>query len=88
MERRRFLGALTSASLGVALDGSLVKFARGKNTIQAAANSHASKTSGFPSELNNNFGARSVADGSCWRNVILPLERHGLHVICAPIRLA
>jgi pimeloyl-ACP methyl ester carboxylesterase len=27
------------------------------------------------------------ADGSCWRNVILPLERHGLHVICAPIPL-
>jgi pimeloyl-ACP methyl ester carboxylesterase len=25
------------------------------------------------------------ADGSCWRNVILPLERRGLHVICAPI---
>ena len=25
------------------------------------------------------------ADGSCWRNVILPLEHRGLHVICAPI---
>ena len=27
------------------------------------------------------------ADGSCWSNVILPLERRGLKVICAPIPL-
>jgi pimeloyl-ACP methyl ester carboxylesterase len=27
------------------------------------------------------------ADGSCWNNVILPLERHRLKVICAPIPL-
>jgi len=27
------------------------------------------------------------ADGSCWSNVILPLERQGLSVICAPIPL-
>jgi pimeloyl-ACP methyl ester carboxylesterase len=27
------------------------------------------------------------ADGSCWSNVILPLERHGLKVVCAPIPL-
>jgi pimeloyl-ACP methyl ester carboxylesterase len=27
------------------------------------------------------------ADGSCWTNVILPLEREGLQVICAPIPL-
>jgi pimeloyl-ACP methyl ester carboxylesterase len=27
------------------------------------------------------------ADGSCWSHVILPLERHGLKVICAPIPL-
>ena len=27
------------------------------------------------------------ADGSCWRDVILPLERQGLEVICAPIPL-
>ena len=25
------------------------------------------------------------ADGSCWSNVILPLQQRGLHVICAPI---
>jgi pimeloyl-ACP methyl ester carboxylesterase len=27
------------------------------------------------------------ADGSCWSNVILPLQRQGLNVICAPIPL-
>jgi pimeloyl-ACP methyl ester carboxylesterase len=27
------------------------------------------------------------ADGSCWSNVILPLQRNGLKVICAPIPL-
>jgi pimeloyl-ACP methyl ester carboxylesterase len=27
------------------------------------------------------------ADGSCWNNVILPLQRHGLKVICVPIPL-
>ena len=27
------------------------------------------------------------ADGSCWKDVILPLERHGLKVACAPIPL-
>jgi len=27
------------------------------------------------------------ADGSCWRDVLVPLERQGLKVICAPIPL-
>ena len=27
------------------------------------------------------------ADGSCWRNIILPLRQEGLKVICAPIPL-
>jgi len=27
------------------------------------------------------------ADGSCWQNVILPLDRLGLNVVCAPIPL-
>jgi len=27
------------------------------------------------------------ADGSCWSNIILPLQQHGLKVICAPIPL-
>ncbi|HTV59773.1 MAG TPA: alpha/beta hydrolase [Verrucomicrobiae bacterium] len=28
------------------------------------------------------------ADGYCWSNIVLPLERHGLNVICAPIPLS
>lgn len=27
------------------------------------------------------------ADGSCWHNVILPLQRRGLKITCAPIPL-
>src|ERR1700724_2928646 len=27
------------------------------------------------------------ADGSCWQNVVLPLHRLGLDVVCAPIPL-
>jgi hypothetical protein len=27
------------------------------------------------------------ADGSCWNDVILPLSREGLGIICAPIPL-
>src|SRR4029077_2572298 len=85
MERRRFLGALTAVSLGAALDGSFSKLARAQNTAQAAATSQGSKTSGFPPNSAVILVHGAWADGSCWRNVILPLERHGLHVICAPI---
>jgi len=87
MERRRFLGALTAASLGVALDGSLGKLARAQNTAQAAATSQPSKARGFPPNSTIVLVHGAWADGSCWRNVILPLERRGLHVICAPIPL-
>ena len=87
MERRRFLGALTAASLGVALDGSLAKFARAQNILQAAANSHSSKNGEFPKNSTIILVHGAWADGSCWRNVILPLERSGLHVMCAPIPL-
>jgi pimeloyl-ACP methyl ester carboxylesterase len=87
MERRRFLGALTAASLGVALDDSLAKFARAQNTPQAAANSHSSKMGEFQENSTIILVHGAWADGSCWRNVILPLERSGLHVICAPIPL-
>jgi pimeloyl-ACP methyl ester carboxylesterase len=85
MERRKFLGSLTAASLGAALDGSLVKLARAQNTEQARANSQASKTSAFPPNSAIILVHGAWADGSCWRNVILPLQRHGLHIICAPI---
>src|SRR5208282_4696788 len=85
MKRRSFLGVLTAASLGAALDGSLTKLARAQNTAQAATTSQSSKTSGFPPDSTIVLVHGAWADGSCWRNVILPLERRGLHVICAPI---
>jgi pimeloyl-ACP methyl ester carboxylesterase len=85
MERRRFLGALTAASLGVALDVSLTKLAGAQNTAQAASDLQASKTSRFPPNSTIVLVHGAWADGSCWRNVILPLEQRGLRVICAPI---
>jgi pimeloyl-ACP methyl ester carboxylesterase len=85
MERRRFLGALTGASPSVALDSSLTKFARAQNTAQAAAGHQSSKTSALPPNSTIILVHGAWADGSCWRNVILPLQRRGLHVICAPI---
>src|ERR1700691_2500889 len=87
MQRRRFLGAFTAASLGIALDASLSKFAQAQSTAPAAAKSQSSKTSEFPSNSSIILVHGAWADGSCWRNVILPLERRGLHVICAPIPL-
>jgi pimeloyl-ACP methyl ester carboxylesterase len=85
MERRKFIGALTAASLGVAVDGSLVKSARAQNAAKAVANTQTSKASEFPPNLAVVLVHGAWADGSCWRNVILPLQRHGLQVICAPI---
>jgi pimeloyl-ACP methyl ester carboxylesterase len=85
MERRKFIGALTVASLGVALDGALTKLARAQNTAQAGAKSQASKTGGFPPNSTIILVHAAWADGSCWSNIILPLQRHGLRVICAPI---
>ena len=87
MERRKFLGALSAASLGIAFDGALTKFARAQNAAQAAADSQASKAGEFPPNSAIVLVHGAWADGSCWRNVILPLERRGLQVICAPIPL-
>src|SRR5271163_3694638 len=87
MKRRRFLGALTAASLGVALDGSLTQFARAQNGVHVSATTQSSKTSGFPPDSTIVLVHGAWADGSCWRDVILPLQSHALHVICAPIPL-
>jgi pimeloyl-ACP methyl ester carboxylesterase len=87
MERRKFLGALSAASLGIAFDGALTKFARAQNAAPAAADSQASKPGEFPPNSAIVLVHGAWADGSCWRNVILPLERRGLQVICAPIPL-
>jgi pimeloyl-ACP methyl ester carboxylesterase len=89
MERRKFLGALTAGSLGVVLEGSFSGFARAQNPAQADAGApgRPAKKSEFPEGATIVLVHAAWADGSCWSNVILPLERHGLKVVCAPIPL-
>jgi len=86
MKRRNFLGALTGTSLGVLFNGSLSEFVQAQNTTQAVS-SYVSGTSQFLPNSTIILVHAAWADGSCWRNIILPLERRGLHVICAPIPL-
>jgi pimeloyl-ACP methyl ester carboxylesterase len=89
MERRNFLGALTSASLGVVLEGSLAKFAHSEKAEHADASTSGEGAKGgeFPENSTIILVHAAWADGYCWSNVILPLERRGLKVICAPIPL-
>jgi len=89
MERRKFLGTLTAGSLGVVLKGSFTGFARAQDPAQvdAGAPGRAAKKSEFPEGATIVAVHGAWADGSCWSNIILPLERHGLKVICAPIPL-
>jgi pimeloyl-ACP methyl ester carboxylesterase len=42
---------------------------------------------GFPQNSTVLLVHGAWADGSCWTNIVLPLERRGLSVICAPIPL-
>jgi pimeloyl-ACP methyl ester carboxylesterase len=85
MERRSFLGTLTAASLGVVLDSSFTESARADNV--ASLPRQTSKASEFPENSAIILVHAAWADGSCWSNIILPLERRGLKVICAPIPL-
>jgi pimeloyl-ACP methyl ester carboxylesterase len=89
LERRGFLGALTAASLGVVLKGSCAELARAQNALQAGASvaGKAAENSEFPENSTIVLVHAAWADGSCWSNVIVPLERHGLNVMCAPIPL-
>jgi pimeloyl-ACP methyl ester carboxylesterase len=89
MERRKFLGAVTAVSLGVAIDMPLTEFARAQNAVQIVASlpGQASRKSEFPQDSTIILVHGAWADGSCWRNVILPLQQRGLHVICAPLPL-
>ena len=87
MERRKFLGALAATSLGVLLKGSLSGSAQAQNNAQAAPSVHGPETSQFPPNSTIILVHAAWEDGSCWSNIILPLERQGLHVICAPIPL-
>jgi pimeloyl-ACP methyl ester carboxylesterase len=89
MERRRFLGVLTAASLGGVLDGSFSGSARAQNPAQVDVDTpgRATKKGEFAEGATTVLVHGAWADGSCWSNIVLPLERHGIKVICAPIPL-
>jgi len=86
-ERRSFLGTLTGAFLGFAVGGSFAEFTAAGSTAHSAAGSveQDSKTSESSRDSAIVLVHGAWADGSCWRNVIVPLEQRGLNVICAPI---
>lgn len=91
MERRKFLGALTAVSAGMAFRGAFIRSAWAQNSPQALAPPAfrpVSKMSGFAENSTIVLVHAAWADGSCWSNVILPLQRRGLHVTCAPIPLS
>ncbi|MGA7225855.1 MAG: alpha/beta fold hydrolase [Candidatus Acidiferrales bacterium] len=85
MERRSFLRALTAASLGVALEGSFAEFARAQTAASSPA--RAAKKTQFPENSTIVLVHAAWADGYCWSNIVVPLERHGLKAMCAPIPL-
>jgi pimeloyl-ACP methyl ester carboxylesterase len=86
MERRRFLGGLAVTSLGILAGGSSGESARPENAKPGAAGEPAQGAGRGEFENASIVLVHGAwADGSCWRNVILPLEQRGLHVMCAPI---
>jgi pimeloyl-ACP methyl ester carboxylesterase len=89
MERRKILEALVATSLGGLSQNVFREFAQAQDTSQvpAVSSGRASRTSEFPENSTVILVHAAWADGSCWRNVILPLERYGLQVMCAPIPL-
>jgi pimeloyl-ACP methyl ester carboxylesterase len=87
VKRRKFLGGLTAASLGVLFKDSVSGSARAQDSGDSPATSHRAGTGQFPSNSTIVLVHAAWADGSCWRSVILPLERSGLQVICAPLPL-
>jgi len=89
MERRSVMGSRTATSLGLVFRGSLTESAAASHLARTAANSsgQTAKTSEFSPNSTIVLVHGAWADGSCWSSVILPLERRGLRVICAPIPL-
>jgi pimeloyl-ACP methyl ester carboxylesterase len=89
MERRRFLGAVAAASLGVAFEESFPEFGQAQNAAptKPGASARVAERGEFPKNSTIVLTHAAWADGSCWSNIVLPLERRGLKVICAPIPL-
>ncbi|HEY6301764.1 MAG TPA: alpha/beta hydrolase [Terriglobales bacterium] len=78
MQRRSFVGALIAASVGLGSKGAFAKAAAVFSTQTPKANT-------FPQNSTIVLVHAAWADGSCWSNIVLPLQRRGLHVMCAPI---
>src|SRR5208282_5153429 len=78
MRRRSFVGALIAASLGVGFKDAFTQGA-------AVFSTETPKATEFPQNSTIVLVHAAWADGSCWSNIVLPLERHGLQVMCAPI---
>jgi pimeloyl-ACP methyl ester carboxylesterase len=89
MQRRGFLAALAAGLVSALPEGVFPGTVRAQSAGQGAAGSslHASSANEFPEGATIILVHGAWADGSCWRNVILPLEQRGLHVVCAPIPL-
>lgn len=78
MQRRSFVGSLIATSVGLGFNCALAKAA-------PAFSRPVTRASDFPPDSTIVLVHGAWADGSCWSNIILPLERLGLHVTCAPI---
>lgn len=85
MERRRVLGVFAAASLGVLSRGAFGTIMRAEETEGSPG--PASQGSEFPQDATIVMVHGAWADGSCWSNIVVPLEQRGLRVICAPIPL-
>src|SRR5579859_2985356 len=89
MERRRFLGSVTAASLGAVFEGAFPEFGQAQNAARTTpgASARVIERGEFPKDSTIVLVHAAWADGTCWSNIVLPLERRGLDVICAPIPL-
>jgi len=86
MERRGFLRTLAAASVASFLQNSFSRSAQAQVAEEPAAlPPQQSRTGKFPANSAIVLVHAAWADGSCWSNVIQPLERHNLQVLCAPI---
>jgi pimeloyl-ACP methyl ester carboxylesterase len=89
MRRRGFLGAVTAGTIGLVYEGSLTRLAGAQSASPAgkSPSARAARGNEFPENSTIVLVHAAWADGSCWSNVVVPLERHGLNVMCAPIPL-
>lgn len=86
MQRRSFVRALTAASLRSPLRDGAGDSVLAQNAAKPSGGSHRASRR-FPENSTTVLVHGAWADGSCWSSLVLPLEKSGLKVICAPIPL-